>query len=749
MKKYLIKTLAFFIFLTIALALQACIINSGDDGKNDGNEDNSVIKSGDFFSVENCNFNPTFTSDDSQERGFLIYDEIDFNSISFDSKKVKTSSVYFEVFYGGETLKRLDPDFYNKYATFRLDNKGKYTVKVFGENTSGEKVEGSFDFGVNSGGRADHVEVVIKDSEGKIVNEVKGGGSYTFTAQAYSDDNAVEIISEDFFWDTPSKAGIKEKTFSIGNVTRREERNHDFYCYVRNNNNQKVNICKASFVIADNLVKTEAFPDGVYYDFGVEKVDNKLNLSVNTALGGGNYFYDNITAEYRFDNGDTVPIEKSMLSSEGKFGVFISYDGINFSAYDKSEYDYSVDAQNRKKASYYSNGVKYQFDPTKASAKVYLGVWEKVYNTVGYNLSPTKVDSTLTDINLLSQAPTDIKITSITGKSKDDRTPFANSYIDVNKSINEGSVEVNICCDMDNDGNIRDEFEGKRLFQTYQYFIPQIEITGGDLRDYTIDFSYQSMYSPIELISNQNLISGDLERYFVCPKEGIATMKVKSVFSDAESEITINVVNKIFESAKKLETINPDSVAVFYTLDMRPFMKVKEYRLSDYDNKSYNFRALREDEVLEYYVNGVLTAAGSFSFENNGISGQDITVKIKNSDAVKDIKNVYIIPTFGFSVLSQDYSISQLSDRDFYGSNVTAENDSSVEKYFYGLLPLLEITLDGGQSVSDGSLSLLNSDDSYKTSYYNGVFTVKYKFSHTIQGTDYFFFAEILKINVK
>lgn len=749
MKKYLIKTLAFFIFLTIALALQACIINSGDDGKIDGNEDNSVIKSGDFFSLENCNFNPTFTSDDSMEKGFLIYDEIDFNSISFDSKKVKSSSVYYEVFYGGEKLKRLDPDFNNKYATFRLDNKGKYTVKVFGENTSGEKVEGSFDFGVNSGGRADHVEVVIKDSEGKIVNEVKGGGSYTFIAQAYSDDNAVEIISEDFFWDTPSKAGIKEKTFSIGNVTRREERKHDFYCYVRNNNNQKVNICKASFVIADNLVKTEAFPDGVYYDFGVEKVDNKLNLSVNTVLGGGNYFYDNITAEYRFDNGDTVPIEKSMLSSEGKFGVFISYDGINFSAYDKSDYDYSVDAQNRKKASYYSNGVKYQFDPTKASAKVYLGVWEKVYNTLGYYLSATKVDSTLADINLLSQAPTDIKITSITGKSKDDREPFVNSSIDFNKSINQSSVEVNICCDMDGDGNIRDEFEGKRMFQTYQYFIPQIEITGGDLRDYTIDFSYQGMYSPIELISNQNLISGDLERYFVCPKEGVATMKVKSVFSDAESEITINVVNKIFESAKKLETINTDSVAVFYTLDMRPFMKVKEYRLSDYDNKSYNFRALREDEVLEYYVNGVLTAAGSFSFENNGIYGQDVTVKIINSDAVKDIKNVYIIPTFGFSVLSQDYSISQLSDRDFYGSSITAENDSSVEKYFYGLLPLLEITLDGGQSVSYGSLSLLDGDDSYKTSYYNGVFTVKYKFSHTIQGTDYFFFAEILKINVK
>ncbi|NCA92321.1 hypothetical protein EOM82_03600 [bacterium] len=749
MKKYLIKTLAFFIFLTIALALQACIINSGDDGKIDGNEDNSVIKSGDFFSLENCNFNPTFTSDDSQERGFLIYDEIDFNSISFDSKKVKSSSVYYEVFYGGEKLKRLDPDFNNKYATFRLDNKGKYTVKVFGENTSGEKVEGSFDFGVNSGGRADHVEVVIKDSEGKIVNEVKGGGSYTFIAQAYSDDNAVEIISEDFFWDTPSKAGIKEKTFSIGNVTRREERNHDFYCYVRNNNNQKVNICKASFVIADNLVKTEAFPDGVYYDFGVEKVDNKLNLSVNTVLDGGNYFYDNITAEYRFDNGDTVPIEKSMLSSEGKFGVFISYDGINFSAYDKSDYDYSVDAQNRKKASYYSNGVKYQFDPTKASAKVYLGVWEKVYNTLGYNLSPTKVDSTLTNINLLSEAPASISISSIIGRSKNDTVPFASNYIDVNKEITDGSVEVNICCDMDGDGNIRDEFEGKRLFQTYQYFIPQIEITGGDLRDYTIDFSYQGMYSPIELISNQNLISGDLERYFVCPKEGVATMKVKSVFSDAESEITINVVNKIFESAKKLETINTDSVAVFYTLDMRPFMKVKEYRLSDYDNKSYNFRALREDEVLEYYVNGVLTEPNGFLFENNGLFGQGITVKIKGSNAQKTINNVYIMPSFAFYIDYQEYQISNLDERTFYGSNVSAENDSSIERYFYGLLPFFEYNLAAGQSILDITLSIQNDDGLYKTNYYDGSFTVKYKFSHYIDGVEYFFYAEILKIIVK
>ncbi len=744
MKKNLLKILILLIVLLLGLTLQACFDNNGGT---DLPDDKTGTDTGDFFSIESVNFNSGYIPQDNLTKGYLIYDEIDFNSVTLDNKKLKTSSVIFQVFYNGENIQTIQPDFNNKYTTFRLDNKGKYTVKVMGESGKGQKLEGSFDFGVVSGGRADRVEVVIKDSEGNTVNEVKGGGSFTFIAQAYSDNTAVEVKNEDFYWDMPSNSGKKDKTFSIGNVTRRETRSHDFYCFIRNNNNQRINISKATFDIVDNLLKTEEFPDGVYYNYHTEKIGNTLSLPVNAAFDGGNYFSDKITAEYRFDNGEIKTIEKSTSASEGKFGLFISYDEVNYSLYDKNDYDYSVDNLGRKKSEYYANGVKYQFDPTKTAVKVYLAVWEKIKTESGFNLVPYVFDSTKLDINLFSASPSDLRITALSGKSKEDSAPFSLTYKDFNKAVIDDYVEVNILCDMDNDGILRDEFEGKKLSSTYQYFVPQIMLIGGSLSDYFIEFSYESMNSPIELVVNQSLISGDLERYYVSPNEGFVKMKVKSVFGSLEHEITIKVVNKIFENAKRITPVNANSIGVFYDLDLRPFVKVKEYRLSDYDDKSYNFRSLREDEVLEYYLDGELTPPEGLVFENNGVSGQDIAIKIAGVNYTVTVNGVYIIQDFCFSLLGEDYGLSQANGSAIYGGNVTAYSGTK-EIYFYGLIPQFDIELGEEDTVNDDSLTL-DADGDFYTSYYNGVFTVKYKFSYFESGKTYDFFAEVLRIIVK
>lgn len=685
----------------------------------------------------NLNFNPAYSGGSSEGKGYLLYDDINFNHISFNGAKIKAHTIIFDILYNDQKLQTLNRGIDNKFPSFRFMEKGEYSVNIAGKKKDDKNFEWTLKINVISGGRPDKIDYTIKDGQGRVVENTKGGEDYTFQAKIYSDNDIVSLNSSDYYWEKPSNVGILEYSFTPGNIILEEIRPFNFYCFVTNNSDEKINIASGDFYVNDNLARTEEYPDGVYYDYGLPLENKIVSLNVNTAPGNEEYFYNNITVEYRFENGDVVSLEKSDLLEEGNFRIFISYNDENYSQYSLKDYDYNYNYRGARQLNYYDNGVKYQFDPTKQSAKIYLMIWQKVQFEGGYKLSLNKAESTSIDINLVSEAPSSIQISAVKGSHKNDTQPFLTSYKEFSKPPINDAAEVYLCCHMTKQGDVTDEYRNKSLNEIKQYFIFDIDVCGGTLSDYIVELFSENYPSPVKLMTYEHYLSGKLDRYFVAIEEGIVRFTVRSRFSSASREIEIKVVNKVFDSERRIESDNCNCIGIFSTVDFRPFVKIREYRLTDLDKYSFKYRPLRDNEDLEYYLNDTLTAAEGFSALNNGESGQMISVALKNSSIKKLELKAYIIPEFSFSLFGETYSIESMQDRLPVSQNVKSSSDSRKSEFFYGYIPCISINLPEGELVNEASFSFLDVDEGFNYTYANisiyepiNEFTITYELTH-------------------
>ncbi len=757
MKKSIVSVFCILLFVAMCFSLQSCIPTGQDGGGNNGKIDNNngdtKNESDTFFDINNLNYSVGSALDTTEAKGFLLYDDVDFNSVGFDSNVIDESTIYFEVWFGGEKQKTLYKSFRYGFEQYRVSQKGEYTVKVFAEKVKGEKVNDIFKLNVISKGRPDSVEFEIKNSKGVIVDNVKGGDSYTFTAKIYSDGEEIILKNEDFYWEKPANAGIKEYQYTVGNVTCQSQKKFDFYCFATNNTGAKINIVNSTFNEVDNLVKTSAFPEGIYFSYGVDTT-KKVTLDVNA---NSSYFYDGITAQYRFDNGETKEVPISNKHEEGKFSMFVSYGEDTPGVYSLSNYDYSTDSAGNKITNYFDNGVKYQFDPTKDNAKVYLAVWQRRVSEVSYTLFPSKIESSMLDIDLIRHAPDAFEIKSLSGSHKNDTTLYSKSCKSFTKNITNGSVDLYVVCDMDGDGSIVDEYYGKTLSDIEQYFMLNVDSNTGSLWDYTMEVTYDGVSRPISFQKYENSALGIFDRYFVSPNLGSAQITVRSKFTDKVSTVTVNIIDKVFDSARQIDGDSLSDYFVFSIVDFSQKVKIKEYRLSSYSNDNYYLRSLRVDENLEYLRSGKVTSPNSFAYADNGERGQTITIRIAGTSITRDVTKVYIIPKFAFFINGNHYEIGDISTTEYYVEKIDSEVSPHPSKDFYGNTLALEY-IKGQETVNllsfvfdEEYADLEGTATSFSYQFFDkeNKFEVRHRFDYFLAGTTNTYDVKILKIYVK
>lgn len=751
------KFLDIFLFCSIfVLSIFLIGCDPGNNTPNDlgnvnNNNDNQTQE--DWLFLDSINFNPTFSTYVESGKGFLLYDELDLDAIQMISD-VDKYTVSIEISGDGVETETIVIGGGGKFEKFRFTKTGEYIFKVSGKTENENILEDvSFSIQVITGNRPDRVEFSAINSKSEEVIDIKGGDTYTFSAQVFSgEEEYIPSTPKDVYWGQNSYLAPQEYEITIGNIIYEEERAYDFRCFVTNNVGTKINIIDQKYVVKDNLVKTEDFPYGIYFSYGQGMVNGTKDISINAKDHPlGRYFLQDISAEYHFDNGNVQEIEISDSKAKEKAGLYISYDNENYDIYSLSDYDYRYDEQENRISNYFQNGVKYQFDPTKSTAKMYLARWREKKEGMFSFVETEKIEGTEIDLNLISETPSSIDISRVSGKHKNDDQVFSPGYKTFTKEPRTGNVSVYLTCDMDGDDDIEDEFMGKYLSSSdIQYFKLDVNTTGGNLLDYTVNYSFDGTLSPI-VFSSTEKGNGELDQFFVGIREGTATITVKSRFSSLETSITVTVVNKIFEEAKMM-TIHryEDCYGIFSDLNFEDIIKIKEYRLTDYNKYSYNLRDLREDEKLEYRKGGTIISPEAVSYNDNGQVGQEISVYIQGTQKRLNLGNIYIVPEFDFTVNGQEYSLENVegSSMIFEGINLF---QSSSKQWFFGYVPYIQLDYSENPISFEitGFRELENStsgEPRYSIITDSSSVRVYYKFYHTIKGNTDIYEVPILII---
>lgn len=743
MKKGIVFLL-FFSIVVFSMILTGCFDNPNEqvDLGNNNNNNNQNQTDEEWLILDAINYNPTFSNYEQEGNGFLIYDELDLDTIQMINE-VDKYTVSIVVVDPDNESQTIIIGAGSKFGKILFRKTGEYHFNVRGQTQNDHLLEENFSISVITGNRPDRIEYSVVNSENETVEVIKGGDTYTFTARLYSrEQEYIPKSPQDAYWGTSQYLAPQEYEATIGNIIVEEERPYGYRCFVTNNMGTKINIVEdASYLVKDNLLKTQDYPEGIYFSYGGGIVDGTKEISINANdHPNGRYFLQDITAEYRFDNGDIQEIEISETKEKGKAGLYISYDNENYNLYSRSDYDYRFDSSKNRIQNYYSNDVHYQFDPTKDNARMYMAVWREKKEGNSTYLGIEKVEESDINLNLISQAPSSISISSISGKHKNDDTLFSPGYKTFTKNPIQGNVNVYICCDMDGDEEIEDEYLGKSFASSnLQFFKPDISTTGGNLLDYTLSYSYEGTLSPIEFLTVDKG-NGNLDQYFVGIREGRATITVTSRFSSLEASIEVTVVNKIFENEKRLTMHRyEDCYGIFSDLNFEELVKIKEYRLTDYDENSFNLRDLREDEILEYRKGGTVISPDSLSYSDNGNMGQEISIYLQSTQKRMDVRNIYILPDFDFSLNGQEYSVRDLdtSRMIFEGIEVFQSSD---KEWFFGYVPYIQLSYSEDPILFEITDTKELENDSitenprYITTQDSFSVTVKYSFYYTNQG---------------
>lgn len=762
MKKRTSILFAILCLIASIFVLQACFDKNGDTPPN-GEEEVPTA----YFDWSNLNYSANGAN------SFTVFDEVDLNTIAFDSYKIKAGTVIYEIYFGEEKQKTIYAGA-GRLESFALNKIGTYRVEVTAKKAAGGQANEHFEFEVKPNSRPNRVEFVIKNSKGEVVPQPKGGDEYTFIAKIFSGEKEVEADS--FFWEQLSNSGIAEYKYKIGNTAKSTVRAFNFNCIITNNMDKKINIMdyaqNKTYIIEDNLDKSVEYPNGIQFSYGINTANNYVQLPLNIGGTSGAYFNRNISIAYRFDNGDVQPIEISQdKKTEGNATLMISYGNGEYGAYLPANYDYSCDRNGKRIANYFANGVKYQFDPTKSSASIKLVIWQSNKREGITYIEPATVDGSVIDVDIISSAPQSIDVKGISGSHKDDSVLFSKTYKTFNRAVKSDTVEVYVCCAMKATGSLSDEYYNKSLSSIKQFFVLDIDIPSSDMCDYTIEYTVGvNNKKPIELRTYSAPALGIFDQYFVCPDTGSSTMTIRSRFGRATKTLTINVVDKLFYNNTEIIRESIRDYGVYYEVDVRNNIRFKDFYLSSYSKSDYNERGINENEVLEYLNNNVVIAPSSLNYANNGRWGQQlVSVRIKGTNIIADLGNIFIIPQFCFAINGTEYIAKELAQKSFY--HTTVRSMHPLEKYdtdkdIFGAISYLEyqkgedevitrqsfrFIMDYASSQLEGFPSPYNEESPrYRYKLVDNTFVVSYYFFHypTGDARPNYFEVDILQVHI-
>lgn len=707
--------------------------------KPNGETPEPPIEYTDFYDLDAVAFSYNDT-----EKGFQLYDDFELDTINL-KKFVDKQKTTAELFLGKEKIELNFVGFGN-FGKYRFDKVGNYGIKIKGEAKDGTPLNGEFEFFVRNQGLPDEFQYNLINNEGNNIAFVEGGQT-AFLDATIKLNNEIMLADTNVFssyWKEGKNKGLRRLEINKGNTVFDTEENIGFFIEITNNIGKKVVIENiATVVVKNNLLTDSENSTGIYMDFGGQYAPERTVYS----KGSLSAIDSNLSAEYRFKNGDVVPLVYSDRPGEYNFKLMVRYNGESeFTKYSVDDYDYSKNYRGEDIYNYIPNGTRYYFNPLKDSVEIRPCVWVGT-KMEGMTLYDSVLIDNTTTITLTKSLPTSISIEKVEANERND---IELSYNGVKKSIYpvvHNTVTVKIACSLNylnhNDVDLR-----QQNFSFSLKFNPEC-----DMKDFEYTISGDLRSPAVQ--SHKWKVLGGYEKVFVARNVGQSVVTIKSKFSNAEYSLTVNVVDPILEEELYANVI-PN---VFTKVELRPYVKVRQYKLSTNPNDDAIIRSLREDEVLIYAkeeINNNWTdiELDSLTYTNMPTNGYKISLRCKLSGKWQSsliVKNVRIIPNLSFGIDGGDeiwlYSI---------------ENDSYsyMRSGFWGIIPQCECGVDSISEFELGKVKLkvedygdINVDDrqhlSISYDFSNHYIVIKFTYFTYNRGQIVSYTEmEILKINI-
>ncbi len=514
MDKYFKKKIILVIFALVCLVavLFGCIKDEQtDDGDKTMPPDTQEEQ---FFDISKLNYNELYENEQNpEEKGYLVYDYIDFNKISFTRRFSRPPK--FAIFLNEEQVGSVEMSSGGTvYSTFPLPKAGKYKIIVTG-NSDGKNVRSTFYINVSSGGLPNKVEFELLDKLGNKVTKGKAGEEFYLNAKVYTDDTYLEMDTEKFYtgW-AGGNEGERRMLITFPNLIKDTVITHTFYYYIKKG-------VSTHNVRKDFPIEVTNNYQGITYEYGTILTNNEATISVDD-INGENNFMTKVKAWHNFTNGDKSEINvyyNTDYPPNDCITAFFRYDDGEYNRY--ARFDYETAFGNRF-SNYVANGASYQFDPAQNRVQVYLN-YCYFEDHQGYTIRKyQELENSTVFFNLSFTPPTDICVDKITGMQDNGHGDY---IIFSNRTVTENEVSVKV--------------RNPNLTQDKQYFNLNVILEGTT--------SIPDYYFEIEGEDGQSAVIGynKNKKYFYAFQTGVSYIIVKSCFSDVSYRLKIIVVEHI------------------------------------------------------------------------------------------------------------------------------------------------------------------------------------------------------------
>lgn len=703
MKKRFLLLFSAFI-LVLAVFLGGCLGGNKGGGGNtvpDPGKDPETPAEEVFFDYSALNYNPEYSNpSDPNEKGFIIYDNIDFTLVTF--RVATPMSPYFIISQGNKvfaTIKK--PDTLPSYPPFSPDKPGEYTVEVIapkaGKNS--RDLAGRFTIKVSAGGFPTEIAFDFINFDTGEKEDPRAGEKYTIIPKAFAEGRATALSGERYsgswqavfmfpnaldssqaqtLWDTNHPL-TGDLTVTIPNLILDGKLRASYRITVEG---------RTQPILFQSDIPVENNYAGLSFSF--DNLESK-NLSIPYNCTN---FFQRLQARHTFDNGQSEPVTPVPYSGskKGDTVLFIKYTGQqSFAGYDARVY--------------VQNGAYYYFSPYYSGAEFYFAYCYHEDFGGGAYTKYLRLDGGDFSASFTKELPDSMTITSASGKEMRQNTTTNKDIFDsFTREIVNNTLEVKVTVK-----NL--QFVTYTLDDQYFTVTPQFSGEASALKDYYVEYD-----------ASKTGFNNKTQNRFFSENEGEQQIKFASPHDENIKYIlTVRFQNPL--AKKELDT--SEALPNLFIYWSEEAFKVKE----TYYNRKTVTRGLTDGEDIRIYHGNIYydNPDGLFSerpkkYPNNYTlylceNGQQLGSGISSG-------TVYLAPDYIIEIAGTDYRLGKAPSFEVIN---TGNGDGRYNYKAY--IPVFEIEVDNPDTVVP-KIKTADGQDVSNDAFYsinNRILSVKYK----------------------
>ncbi|MFA6866833.1 MAG: hypothetical protein WCR54_04880 [Clostridia bacterium] len=641
--------IAIIIITTILLVfcMSSC---DTDDIEIIGDEIKDYVSTNQYFDIENLLYNSNYQGEED-EKGFLLYDELNFNKIAI-SNEVQRRDCY-EVEYV-LSIEREKLEFEEVYRTtdntipYIFIEAGHYKLDV--EGTVKKQVSDVFYFNVaNQKNLPDEIKFEIYQNDEKI-DSAKAGEAFTIKAILYLNG---EVIEEDkgykTYWNDNDEGDRNLLTEVLPNSVVDTEKEYQFLIKNKKNTNYESETAFTyTLPIKENLDKVE-----VTYDW-----DTTTICDIDIRKENSFDIKDKIIAKYIFDNADIEEIDISYdIPIVGDAVVLIKYEGEEDY---KTYYSWDIDVNGHREV---VNTNDYNFNLDKVGvADIKVAICQNrtsdIYNYFEYD----DVENSDIGINIVATELSTFDVVSYSGKYR----KFSTSPLAGDSFVDYEDVSENTIIELNEEKTLDCIINTQRLNSQKEYLMFNVNINA--------DASCPEYYFDANTDDFTILYSRDDDDKLIVKvfpmKSGTLSFDVKSVFvEDKVQTITCNVDNPL--AGYEISPIRSNMVILWidgignledFNAKMKENVIIKNYYYNEFVKERDEHTIDLDNEEVSYYYEKPLGILGEIELTNlkfgslNYDENQyNIDVRMQNNEnglkaKMSDTLSVWVVPNFDITI---------------------------------------------------------------------------------------------------